>query len=214
MKNRKWLVGPLAVMLCNGALMDTAQAQRVPDKAARKQQNRDRIENMSPEERETFRQQRRARRQDGQNGQNGQNGEKRGRKLLTDAGFEDKAVQDAIIAFIEAQRLARRPLLEMAQRIATGLRDENVTEAQIGDLLADFREASDDDKVRYESALRDLDAQISYSKKPRLEAFLTLIGVLGDEAAALGNRNAIFPAQAGGNRKGATNGATANGAQD
>lgn len=210
MKNRKWLVGPLALVLCNGALTIPAQAQRVPDKEARQQQNRDRLENMSPEEREAFRQQRRARRA---SGPNAQNAEKRGRKLLTDAGFGDKAVQDAIIAFIEAQRVARQPLLEMAQRIAAGLRDENVTDAQTRDLLAAFRQASDEDKARYEKALDELDAKIHYSTTPKLEAFLTLIGVLGDEATTLGNRNAIFLIQPNGNRENAANNAS-NAAQD
>lgn len=213
MKNRKWLVRPLALVLCNG-LMSEAQAQRVPDKEARKQQNRERLQNMSPEEREAFRNQRRARRQNGQGGQDGQNAEKRGRKLMSDAGFVDASIQDAIVAFMEEQKQARRPLMEMAQRIAAQLRDETVSPTQISASLAQLRKASSDDKARYEKALDALDAKINFSTNPRLEAFLTLIGVMGDEASALGNRNAIFGVERGGEQLGAANGATANGAQD
>ena len=113
---------------------------------------------------------------------------------MQNVGIVEKDVQDAILAFLTAQETARQPLVGMARRLNGELADANVTDEQTSAALAEFRKAVADDQVRYQNALRDLDAKINYTSKPRLEAFLTMIGVIGPEASALGRGGRIFSA--------------------
>lgn len=108
----------------------------------------------------------------------------------------DQATQDALLRFQRRQQFARMGLLRQAQATANAIRDKNITDDQLAKQLADFRNAVADDNVRYENELQELDKQIGYSKKPKLEAYLTLSEVVGDESYAVGGPQAIFLTEA------------------
>ena len=114
------------------------------------------------------------------------------------AGITDPETMDAIKQFVADQRTARKPLLAMAKKIATSLPLKTTTDEAMTASLTAFRKAVADDQVRYDKALKDLDAKIGYSTNPKLEAFLTLIGVIGNESSAVGGANAVFPNMMGG----------------
>jgi hypothetical protein len=141
--------------------------------------------------------------QGGQGGRGGQNAvsrEERQRQLMTASAITDPAIQDAVIQFVVIQEAARRPLLEMARQLSRNLANPEVTAEANTTALANFRRAAAADQTRYEGALKALDAQISYSTNPKIETFLTLIGILGNEVMPLGGPSAIFapaPGQGG-----------------
>ncbi|MBV9865850.1 MAG: hypothetical protein JO316_10890 [Abitibacteriaceae bacterium] len=109
--------------------------------------------------------------------------EQRTRRVLTAAGFTDAATQDPIVAFANAQEKARQPLLDRFQKLAQALRANAATDAELSASLNDLRQAVADEKTRNEKALKDLDAKVSYTKKPHLEALLTVLGIIGDESS-------------------------------
>lgn len=126
------------------------------------------------------------------------------RLLMISAGIFETNVQDDIIAFLNAEEKAREPLLALARAAATSLNasilrvaalsektEEN--EQKVNEAFTTYTEALAKDKVRHEAALKSLDASIGYMSNPRLKAFLTLAGVIDNDALALGGAAAIFP---------------------
>lgn len=139
------------------------------------------------------------------------------RALMNGAGITEKATQDAIIEFMNAEEKAREPLLQLARAAATSLdpdpkkqysRNPNGelievvvtptpgTDEAVSSSFEAYQNALVADKTRYQSALAALDAKISYTTKPRLKAFLSLVGVIDNEALALGGAAAIFASAA------------------
>jgi hypothetical protein len=108
------------------------------------------------------------------------------RRMLTDAGFTQAGLQDAVVNFVQEQDEATRPLQEQARKVNQALRNGGMTEAQLATLLSDFRSDVAQEKARRAKALKELDAEIGYSKQPRLDALLTMNGLIGDEAAFAG----------------------------
>jgi uncharacterized membrane protein YgcG len=133
--------------------------------------NRPNFGNMSPEQRQQWMQQQR---------------EQGLRATLTRAGFADVALQGAVVDFANAQDTATQTLQDKARQLNQAVRDPNSTNEAIATLLADFRAAVAAEKARRATALTGLDEDTSYTKNPRLEALLTLSGIIGDEAAVLG----------------------------
>jgi hypothetical protein len=141
----------------------------------------------------------------GRGGQGGRGGfgggnaaarEERQRQLMVQSGITDKTVQDTIIEFVRTQEQARRPLLQMARDLSQNLATR--PNEEITTVLAAFRKAAADDQTRYEAALKELDQKIQYSANPKIETFLTLIGVIGNEVLPIGGPAAVFPPPAGG----------------
>ena len=135
------------------------------------------------------------------------------RALMNAAGITDTPTQNAVITFIYQEEIARRPLLAIAQEAIAQINQTAGTQA--GGLTAvaanpnanpadtagddpglskyqDYLNALGADTARYNQDLQDLDAKIGYSKKPRLEAFLTLIGVLDNDTYGFGGPAAVF----------------------
>jgi hypothetical protein len=108
------------------------------------------------------------------------------RNALQRAGVTDAATQDAILSYTEAQDKARQPLRDQSRKIADMLQDATATDAQVATELRSFRAAVAAEKLRSTRALADLSTKTGYRTKPRLEALLTMMGVLGDEAAYIG----------------------------
>ncbi|HEX8235759.1 MAG TPA: hypothetical protein VF600_07360 [Abditibacteriaceae bacterium] len=108
------------------------------------------------------------------------------RRMLTDAGFTQTGLQDAVVDFARVQEEATQPLREQAQRVQQALRNGGMTDAQLATLLSDFRAEVAQERTRRAAALKALDQEIGYSKQPRLDALLTMGGLIGDEASIAG----------------------------
>ncbi|MDF2440354.1 MAG: hypothetical protein JWN98_1338 [Abditibacteriota bacterium] len=246
----KWPAALVALTTISTQI-DSAQAQRErPGRAERREERQQGTQNMTPEQRRTFMQQRmqermknmtpeqrqrfqermQQRQQGGGGGGFGGNGgdggfggngggggfggqggpggnfggaqtrENRQRQVMVASGITDEAVQDAIILFLSTQEKERQPLLEMARQLNQSLANPETTSEQTTAALAAFRAAVAADKTRYDAALQELDAKIRYTTTPKIEAFLTLIGILGNEAPTVGGSSVIFAPQGRGNR--------------
>lgn len=130
------------------------------------------------------------------------------KRMLEGAGIIDVKVQDTIVDFAAAREAATRSLQEKSRAISAALRRATATEAEIAAVLDGFRAAVAAEKTRRAGAEADLDKAIGWSKKPRLDAVLTTMGLVGDEAAiaGAGGRGGRGPGGRGGNRPGGPNG--------
>jgi len=181
MKNDKWLKSRLIVGLTMGVGVVAAQAQPggnapLASNPPNQQQgggrgNRPNFANMTPAQRQQMMQQQR----------------EQGVKMMLQRGnVDDVVAQGAIIAFINAQDAATQTLQDAARKVNQAVRNPDSTDDQIATALADLRKLAAAEKLRRATALTQMDAAINYTKNPRLDAILTLGGVIGDEAALLG----------------------------
>lgn len=200
MKNQKWIAGPLA-LACSLGMVGLAGAQppATPGAAVNPPNRpaggnlRANWQNMTPEQREKAMK---------------QFTERRLRNNLTEAGFADAATQDPIIAFSKTMETLRRPLREKATKLRAAVAGKTA-DAEVTPLISDLRTATEAAKKPREEALKVLEDKINYSAKPRLQAFLMVGGLLGDEMAFAGGAGGFggaggagFGGQ-GGNRGGA-----------
>ncbi|MBV9866834.1 MAG: hypothetical protein JO316_15875 [Abitibacteriaceae bacterium] len=114
-------------------------------------------------------------------------------------GFAGEDTQNALLTYIRKEERARWPIKNSAQRMVqcltpgtaptstvalnaapAPLADDPARDEQIRAAITDFRAALEKDKARRQAAEAALDAQIGYSKHPRLEAMLILFGLIGD----------------------------------
>jgi uncharacterized membrane protein YgcG len=118
--------------------------------------------------------------------------EDRMREMLVHVGVNEAPTQDAILAFVQTDLEARRPMREQTTKLFRAL-NGGVTDAQLLALVTDYRAAQEAEKARRETALQELDAKIHYTQNPRLEAILLLAGLIGD-----GQGNMMFMGGGGG----------------
>ena len=130
--------------------------------------------NMTPEQRAQMMQQMKERRALGL------------RQMMTQANITDGGTQTFVIDYVDAQTDAEQSLQDKARAVQDALRNPNSTDEQIATALADFRAAVAAEKARREAALKQLDEDVSYSKNPRMDALLTMGGLIGDEASYVG----------------------------
>jgi hypothetical protein len=175
-ENKKWMIGTLALGLGMATLPGVLQAQPEDDgppppppgqnggprggRGGRRGGDR----NMTPEQREQEMQQRRTQQLN---------------RMLSEAGFIDKNVQDAVIDFANAQDAERKNSRDNMRKLSEALREgeDNVTLAAI---LADLRADEKEGEAKREAALNALDAQIHFKSNARLEAVLVLSGLTGE----------------------------------
>lgn len=205
-----WAIG--AALIATPALTTTAHAQRDrEDRQEQRGERRERIQNMTPAQRQQWLQQRQAQRaQRRQNMTPAQRQEAEQqqqerqvqreqakwvwvRQTLTAAGYTDAEVQSAVVSFMQAQEKARQPLQQQARALATGLIDLTTPNEKLTADLTKFREAASADQKRYQTELAELDTKVKFSTQPRLETLLTILGVIGQETPTLGGVGAIFP---------------------
>lgn len=122
------------------------------------------------------------------------------RQTLTAARYTDVELQNAVVEFMQAQEKARVPLRAAAFNLTPRIIDPAATDEQLKTDLAAFRDAVTKDQERYKTELAALDAKVKFSTQPRLETLLTVLGVIGQEAPTLGGVGAIFPDSPMGNR--------------
>lgn len=108
------------------------------------------------------------------------------REALEWAGLNELPLQDTVIAFIREQEAARVPLRKQRQRLIAALRDRSHNGKEAQQAIVSWRKATQAVKEHYATALKELDAKIEYSKKPRLEALLTTLGLLDDSSFMAG----------------------------
>ncbi len=115
----------------------------------------------------------------------------RARKYLRDdlgrAGFGDRALQNALIDFVEEQDLAREAVREAAVACYRALDNQQMDDPEVQKLLDSYQAAAARAQAKREAGLTQLDAQIHFSTNPRLKTFLTLRGLIGQEAQLTAN---------------------------
>jgi len=199
------LAGSGAVLALSLASTGVAHAQRDPaDRQQQRTDARQRIQDMTPEQRQQYFQQRlndmtpeqRQQMQQRMAQRQAQMAQARWdfiRQLMTKAGYIEKADQDAVIQFMQTQEAAYKSVLALAQNIGTEVPKQDVTDDTFTQQLVQFRSAYKTAKAKYDADLAALDKQISFSTQPRLEALLTTIGIIGPEVPSLGGAAAVYP---------------------
>ena len=133
--------------------------------------NRPNFRNMTPAQREAFRAQMR---------------ENQIRQALTGAGYDDAATQDPIVKFAQDENTVATGLIPKIQAIRTAF-TANADDKTLSAALADYRAAVVDAKATRVTAIADLDKSVSFSTKPKLEALLVMLGLIGDENGFVSN---------------------------
>lgn len=110
--------------------------------------------------------------------------EDRLRQSLTRHGFAQEELQNAVVEFSRVVESDRRIIREKSGKLREGM-DKRASDGQIGSLLADLRRSVAYAKIRRDRGRRVLNTKISFSKKPRLDAVLSLSGLGGDESPYL-----------------------------
>jgi len=102
------------------------------------------------------------------------------RRGLVGANVTDQKQQDAVVSYVSDELEARQKLGESARTLATGTRNNALSDAQVAGLLNDYVAAIQDDHTRHQKALDTLKTSINVTQFPRLEATLTLFGLYND----------------------------------
>lgn len=123
--------------------------------------------------------------------------------MLTNAGFTDKQLQNAVVTFSNDQGTAVQPLRDQEQNLMVASSSQDSTDAEVAAQLAAFQTAVANEDQRRKTALDALDAQINYSKQPKLAAVLTVMGLTGDEMAVADGGGAMMGGRGGRGGRGA-----------
>jgi hypothetical protein len=115
------------------------------------------------------------------------------RQTLAAAGYTDTNLQNTVVLFMQNQERARLPLQKQAFGLTAPLTRPDTPSTQFLNELTALREALAKDTERYKTELAQLDETVKYSSDPKLEALLTLLGVVGNESGAVGGIGAIYP---------------------
>lgn len=93
-----------------------------------------------------------------------------------------EAAQTTILAYAQARETAAAPLRAQARTLQEGLAN-NISAEVATRQLTEMRAAIAAEKTRRAAAEKELNTAVGYTKSPQLEAFLTLSGLIGDEAS-------------------------------
>ena len=121
------------------------------------------------------------------------------KKQMERVGVTDPAQQTALTDYIQSETEARGKLGESGRALSTALRTEAVTDVQVAALLNAYNGAVEDDKIRRAAAQKKLAEKIDLLKFPRVEAFLTVMGLYGDGTGFGGAMNGFGRGGRGGN---------------
>ena len=108
-------------------------------------------------------------------------------RQLERIGIIEAAQQDAVVDYIDGESEAAENLQTSSRALSTALRTEAVTDTQVATLLNDYHVAIEDHRARRKAAQAKLNESVNLLEYPRLEAFLTLMGLYGDAPAQGGN---------------------------
>lgn len=114
------------------------------------------------------------------------------RGAMTQLGYTDKALQDEVVATALAGEDALDPVRDAHRKLALSLVANPRSDKDVTTLLADLRGAITQAKTERSLLIKELDERIEFSKKPGLSAFLSLMGITGDESAFIGGITGNF----------------------
>jgi hypothetical protein len=106
------------------------------------------------------------------------------RRVMASMGVAERGVQDEVLRYIVEQSRARAVVRRKATEIYTALRDPDKTDDQIRVLLSAYGSVLTADRSRRSAAEDALNERIGFRNKPRVEAALTILGVIGDAPGA------------------------------
>ncbi len=107
------------------------------------------------------------------------------RDSLTHIGIADEKTQNTILQFAEAQEKSKQNVRDKGRKVTQALLDNAQSEAQVNILLNDLQVAVADAKAGQKADVEMLEKMTGFSKKPKLQAFLTMMGLIGDETLYL-----------------------------
>ena len=102
------------------------------------------------------------------------------KRQLERVGVTDEAQQTAVTQYIEGETKASQDLQESGRALGQALRADAISDTQVAALLNTYNVAIDDDRARRKAAQKKLGESVDLLKAPRLEAYLTLMGLYGD----------------------------------
>lgn len=105
------------------------------------------------------------------------------RGAMTFMGF-DAPTQAIITAAVQEQEKSLADVRESNSAVARGL-VAKIPDAQMDIALDNLRMAQEDATTARVKQIADLDKKLDFSHKPRLKAFLSLAGIIGDDSASL-----------------------------
>ena len=108
--------------------------------------------------------------------------EKTLRDTMNWCDLSDATTQNAVVACAQQQETALEPVREAHRKVAQALLDKETRAASLAVLLNEWRVAVEDARDQRKEAIAKLKAQADFTKQPKLESFLTITGLLGDEA--------------------------------
>jgi len=114
------------------------------------------------------------------------------RGTMTHLGYTDKATQDDVVKTAFAQEDALDPVRDAHRKLTLSIMANPKSDKDTTALLTDLRDAITEAKTERASLIKGLDERIEFSKKPGLGAFLSLVGITGDESAFMGGITANF----------------------
>lgn len=100
-------------------------------------------------------------------------------------GFNDKPMQDAVVATAMEHEKDLDEVRTKNHVVIQGLMGK-INDEQMATALADLESAQEDVAESRKKQIEELDKKIDFSSKPRLKAYLTLVGVIGDGSSQMG----------------------------
>jgi len=216
-KKSQYFVPLSALALSAGLALSGSDAwgqREAPTRQENRAERRQQMENMTPEQRQEFREKRREERIANMTPEQRAQWENfrvqaqtfarqqqvaqvsvedRQRYLMRSAGIEDITVQDAILAYAADLSKQRAVVTKAATALRILIADKAATPEELNAQLEKVTTASTEFRVWKEDALKELDAKIAFSEDARLKSFLVLAGVIGDQSNDAGGYTAIFP---------------------
>ena len=114
------------------------------------------------------------------------------RGSMTHLGYADRATQDIVVEAALAQEEALLPVREAHRKLALALVMNPKSDQETAVLMANLRDAIKNAKSEREVIIKGLETRLEFSKKPGLSAWLSIMGITGDESAFMGGIAANF----------------------
>ena len=109
------------------------------------------------------------------------------RTLLTQNGFTDLALQELIVDYLREQNRARWNVRVLGARVRGAIANQNTTEVELSQLMAQWQKTGEEEKIRSEAATLALRETLKLGEHPRLDAVLHLNGLVGNEGWLMSN---------------------------
>lgn len=122
--------------------------------------------------------------------------EERLRQMMVLSGVTSRATQDAILEFLRNDEEGKQSIRDAGRNLWNGMR-RDVPPERLQTLLHDYQKVMQTQREARLRAQTALDARVGYTLDAHLEAFLWLLGVLGDGQNLVGNQQFVQPRRGG-----------------